>query len=66
MRQELVKDLFAPVLDQAELYNQLLVKVRFDHYTAERLVDLERQRDPDADSRTWIENAIQRWERDNR
>ena len=66
MREELVKELFTPVLDQADLYSDLLEKVRFDHQTAERLIEHERGRTPEASRTTLIQNAIRRWERDNR
>ena len=66
MREELVNELFTPVLDQADLYSELLEKVRFDHQTAERLIEYERQRTPEAGRATLIQSAIRRWERDNR
>ena len=66
MREALVDELFTPVLDQADLYSDLLEKVRFDHRTAERLIEFERKRTPEASRVTLIQNAIRRWERDNR
>ena len=48
------------------LYQDLLIKVRFNNELAERLVEYERKRTPDADRKTLLENAIWRWERDNR
>jgi hypothetical protein len=66
LRQELVKELFAPAQDQAALYQELLEKVRFDQDAAERLIAFERRRAPEAGRPAWIESAIRRWERDNR
>ncbi|MGW8251475.1 MAG: hypothetical protein ACWGO1_12595, partial [Anaerolineales bacterium] len=60
------QDVFGDALDQAELYNDLLRKVGGEHAAADRLIEYERQRQPDANRRTWIESAIRHWERDNR
>lgn len=56
---------FGDALDQAALYNDLLGKVGGEHTVAERLIEYERQQQPGATRRTWLENAIRRWERDN-
>jgi hypothetical protein len=48
------------------LYQDLLRKVRFNRHAAERLVEYERKQDPAASRLKLIENAIERWERDNR
>lgn len=60
------EDVFGDALDQASLYNDLLGKTGGDHAAVERLIDYERQRQPDSARRTWLQNAIQRWEKDNR
>ncbi len=57
---------FGNALDQASLYNDLLLKVGGDHEAVERLVDYERRRLPGATRKVWLENAIQRWEADNK
>ncbi len=48
------------------LYQDLLRKVRFNGSAADRLIEYERQQDPRADRLKLIQNAIERWERDNR
>jgi len=47
-------------------YETLVRLVRGDGDLAERLIQYERQQAPDADRETWIENAIERIQRDNR
>jgi hypothetical protein len=49
-----------------DLYWDLLLKVRFDDATANRLIEHEKQRAPRASRQELIERAIQRWEKDNR
>ena len=49
-----------------DLFWDLLLKVRFDAKAAERLIDDERKRAPDAARAALIRAAIERWERDNR
>jgi hypothetical protein len=48
------------------LYQDLLRKVRFSGPIADRLIDYERRQDPQASRLKLIQNAIERWERDNR
>jgi hypothetical protein len=48
------------------LYQDLLRKVRFNGSTADRLIKYEREQDPHASRLKLIQNAIERWERDNR
>jgi hypothetical protein len=48
------------------LYQDLLRKVRFNRSAADRLIEYERKQDPSANRLKLIQNAIQRWERDNR
>ena len=59
-------ELFAAGIKQAELFDTLLVKVGGDRPTVERLIEFERQKQPDGNRTLWLENAIQRWDRDNR
>lgn len=47
------------------LYQDLLIKVRWDEAIAERLIEFERKKAPDADRNEWIRRAIERWMRDN-
>jgi hypothetical protein len=58
--------LFGTSIDQAGLFNDLLIKVGGDRATVERLIDFERQRSPQGNRILWLRNAIQRWEQDNR
>ncbi len=48
------------------LYQDLLRKVRFNGSIADRLIDYERKQEPQASRLKLIQNAIERWERDNR
>lgn len=60
-----VDELFGAAINQAELFNDLLLKVGGDRSAAERLIQFERQQLPNGNRMVWIKNAIQRWERDN-
>jgi hypothetical protein len=59
-------ELFGAAINQAGLYNDLLNKVGGDHPTVERLINYESQQMPNGNRLTWLENAIRRWEQDNR
>jgi hypothetical protein len=48
------------------LYQDLLRKVRFNGSAADRLIEFERKQTPQASRLELIQNAIDRWERDNR
>jgi zinc-ribbon domain len=48
------------------LYQELLRKVRFSGSIADRLIEYERQQNPQASRLKLIQSAIERWERDNR
>ncbi len=48
------------------LYQDLLRKVRFNGSVADRLIEYERKQEPLASRLKLIQNAIERWERDNR
>jgi predicted nucleic acid-binding Zn-ribbon protein len=61
-----VDELFGASINQAELFDNLLVKVGGDREKAERLIDFERQQHPQGNRLVWLNNAIRRWERDNR
>lgn len=60
-----VDEFFGASLNQAALYNDLLLKVAGDRRAAERLVEYERRQQPNANRMVWLQNAILRWERDN-
>ena len=59
-------ELFGAAINQAELFNNLLLKVGGDRPTAERMIEYERSQLPRANRLVWLQNAIRRWERDNR
>ncbi len=48
------------------LYEDLLVKVFYDHATVKRLIQYEKKRTPSASPKELLKNAIDRWIRDNR
>ena len=60
------EDVFGDALNQAVQYDILLRKVGGDRVAADRLIDFERRQAPNGTRLSWIQNAIQRWEKDNR
>ena len=50
----------------ANLRQNLRIKVGWDETKIDRLIDLERERMPNASLQVLMESAIERWERDNR
>ena len=54
------------IQQQSDLYDDLLLKVGGDPAVVERLVEFERQQSPGANRTGCLQNAIQRWEHDNR
>jgi hypothetical protein len=54
-----------PMENPGDLYQDLLIKVRFDHGIADRLIEFERKKAPAADRDELIRRAIERWIRDN-
>lgn len=65
VEEQTVQQLFTP-RSEGQLYTELLTKVQFDRLTAESLIIYEQKRAPHATRFEWIQNAIDRWERDNR
>lgn len=61
-----VETLFVVPPTEENLYQDLFIKVGYDHDIARRLIEYERQRAPQATRSQVLRNAIQRWERDNR
>lgn len=59
------EELFTGALREATLFDDLLKKVGGDRSTVERLIEYERQVKPGATRLTCIQNAIQRWVREN-
>ncbi|UBF23631.1 hypothetical protein K9N68_17800 [Kovacikia minuta CCNUW1] len=51
---------------EKQLYRQLLNRAGGDNNLADRLVELERQRNPGSNRLQLLQNAIYRWDRDRR
>jgi hypothetical protein len=60
------EDLFTGILKQKELFDDLLRKVGGDRSVVERLIEYEHQQRPGATRLTCLQNAISRWENENR
>ena len=58
--------LAAPLMSEAALYDDLLLRVGHDRGVAERLLELERRKTPNASRFLLIINALERLERDRR
>jgi len=61
-----VESLYVVPQTEENLYQDLFIKAGYDHNVANRLIEYERQRAPQAKRSQLIRNAIQRWEQDNR
>ena len=60
------EDLFSGAMREAILFDDLLRKASGDRSVVERLIEYERERKPQATRLTCLQNAIQRWEQENR
>ena len=60
------EELFTGAMREASLFDDLLKKVGGDRSTADRLIEYERQLSPGKTRIIHLQNAIQRWENDNR
>ena len=60
------EELFTGAMREAVLFDDLLRKVGGDRSVVERLIEYERGQKPDANRMTCLQNAIQRWEQENR
>jgi len=60
------EELFTGALREAALFDDLLRKVGGDRSVVERLIEYERQGRPGATRLTRLQNAISRWEQENR
>ncbi|MGZ9234914.1 MAG: hypothetical protein ACXW4E_05260 [Anaerolineales bacterium] len=60
------EELFTGALREAALFDDLLRKVGGDRSAVERLIEYERGQKPNATRLTCLQNAIQRWEQENR
>lgn len=60
------EELFTGALSEASLFDDLLRKVGGDRPAVERLIEYERKQKPNATRLICLQNAIQRWEQENR
>jgi len=56
----------AGAMREASLFDDLLRKVGGDRSVVERLIEYERKQRPDATRLTCLQNAVSRWEHENR
>ena len=61
----IAEELFTGAMREAILFDDLLRKVGGERSVVERLIEHERQQKPNATRLTCLQNAIQRWEREN-
>ena len=59
------EELFTGAMREKALFDDLLRKVGGDRSVVERLIEFERGRRPGATRLTYLQNAINRWEREN-
>jgi hypothetical protein len=62
----IAEELFTGALREASLFDELLRKVGGDRSVVERLIEYEKGQKPGATRLTCLQNAIQRWEQENR
>ena len=60
------EELFTSAMREAVLFDDLLRKVGGDRSVVERLIEYERGQKPNATRLTCLQNAINRWEQENR
>jgi hypothetical protein len=60
------EDLFIGIVRQKDLFDDLLRKVGGDASVVERLIEYEKQLKPGATRLIHLQNAIRRWERENK
>ena len=60
------EELFTGALREAALFDDLLRKVGGDRSVVERLIEYERGQRPNATRLTCLQNAVSRWEHENR
>ena len=60
------EELFTGAMREAVLFDDLLRKAGGDRSVVERLIEYERQQKPGATRLTCLQNAIRRWEQENR
>lgn len=62
----IAEELFTGALREASLFDELLRKVGGDRSVVERLIEYEKRQKPGATRLAYLQNAIQRWEQENR
>ena len=62
----IAEELFTGAMQEAILFDDLLRKVGGDRSVVERLIEYERQQKPNATRLICLQNAIGRWEQENR
>jgi len=60
------EELFTGAMREAILFDDLLRKVGGDRSVVKRLIEYERGQKPDATRLTCLQNAVSRWEQENR
>jgi hypothetical protein len=60
------EELFTGAMREATLFDDLLRKVGGDRSVVERLIEYEKKQNPGAMRLVCLQNAIQRWEQENR
>jgi hypothetical protein len=60
------EELFIGALREKALFDDLLRKVGGDRSIVERLIEYERKQGPGATRLTYLQNAISRWEHENK
>lgn len=60
------EELFTAAMREAILFDDLLRKVGGDRSAVERLIEYERKQKPNATRLTCLQNAVTRWENENR
>jgi hypothetical protein len=60
------EELFSGAMREAVVFDDLLRKVGGDRSVAERLIEYERGQTPNATRLTCLQNAVRRWEQENR
>jgi hypothetical protein len=63
---QIAEELFSGAIREAILFDDLLRKIGGDRFVVERLIEYEREQKPNATRLTCLQNAIQRWEQENR
>jgi hypothetical protein len=62
----IAEELFTGAMQEAILFDDLLRKVGGDRSVVERLIEHERAQKPNTTRLTCLQNAIRRWEHENR